>query len=229
MIRSSRPRPGLGLALKACCATALAIAGSAAPAQLAPGYSGHPGIRYMGEEEVWYAIRQLGDCLARSRQAASAALLSTTPGTPAETAATRRLLGHNTSCLQPNSRMAAPRNIIRGAVAEGMYRNHFGAPPPAEPIDPEADADRPPLPLLVDFATCFAQVRPQSVHDLLTTTRLGTRAEHEAFARLAPELGQCLTAGVRFQFGAPLIRLALAEALYQRTLRVRPLPQGARQ
>jgi hypothetical protein len=197
---------------------------AAAPAQLSPGYSGFSGIRYMGQEEVWWSIRQLGDCLARTRRTAAIALLATTPGTAQETAATRALLGNNTSCLQPNSRMRAGRDVIRASVAEGLYRRNFTAPPPAQRFQ-EPEADAPPLPLLVDFASCYVQTHPAEAHNLLAATRLGSREEHEALRALAPTLGQCLAAGVRFEFPAPLVRLALAEALYQRARRLMPMQQ----
>ncbi len=199
-------------------AAAAALAALAAPAaaQLAPSYSGHSGIRYMGNEETWWTIRQLGDCLARTRQRAALALLATRPGTAEEAAASRALLGNNTSCLRHAARLTVGRDIIRGAVAEGLYRSQVSAPPPPEPLDEKAAAAGPPLPLLADFGQCFAQVRPNEVHSLLTTTRLGTRDEHAALVALAPELGQCFPAGLTISFPAPIVRLALAEAIFHR-------------
>jgi|GEM_PF-2950880 len=212
-------------------AALLAVAGFAgsAQAQLSPGYSGHSGIRYMGGEESWWTLRQLGDCLARSGTAASQALLATRPGTAAETAATRSLLRRYSLCLRHANRLSAPRNLIRGAVAEGLYRSTFAAPPPAQALDPEEEANRPPLPFVTDFATCFAKVRPAEVHALLTTTRLGTSDEHAAFERLAPQLGQCIPQGVTLTgVPAPQVRLALAEAIYQRAVAAAPRRQRNR-
>ena len=208
-------------------AAAAAVVASSAAAQLAPGISGHPGIRYMGEEEIWWSIRQLGDCLARTRRSASMAMLATVAGSPEEDRATRAVLGNNTSCLQPNSRMRVGREVIRAAVAEALYRRNFAGPPPAQPFqEPEGGA---PVPLLLDFAQCYAQTRPAEVHQLLATTRLGSRDEHQALARLAPTLGSCLVAGVRFEFSAAVVRLALAEALYQRARLLLPMqPQRVR-
>ena len=53
---------------------------TSAPAQLAPGYSGQSGVRSLGDSDTWFAIRQLGHCLARLKTAESRALVLAEPG-----------------------------------------------------------------------------------------------------------------------------------------------------
>ena len=212
---------------------ALCLGAAAAPAQLAPGYSGFSGIQYMGNEEAWWSLRQLGACLARTRPRASETLLATRAGTAEEAAASRALLGNNTSCLQPNSRMSVTRDLLRGVVAEGLYTRRYTAAPPAlaeAPDDvPAIGADGKPIgiPILVSFARCFAAIRPGEIHSLLTTTRLGSRPEHEAIGAMAPDFGRCIPAGARVNFQAPIVRIVLAEALYHRA-RAAAAQQGGR-
>src|SRR5690242_9446879 len=57
-----------------------------ASAQIAPGYSGFSGggIEYMGNEEVWQALRVFGSCYARVNAAHALELLGHEPGTPGE-------------------------------------------------------------------------------------------------------------------------------------------------
>lgn len=209
-----------------CAAAAILVAPAPAAAQLAPGYSGYSGIRYMGDEEVWWTIRQLGDCLARGRRRAALALVGTRPGSPEEAVATRAVLGTNTTCMRQSGRMTLGRDIIRGVIAEGLYRSSGAAPPPPQAFDETAVPEG--LPLLVDFARCFAQVRPAEIHNLVATTRLGTREEQQALIALAPHMGQCFPAGATFSFPAPAIRLAFIEALYHRASAAAPRQQRGR-
>ena len=212
----------------------IALTGTAS-AQLAPGYSGQSGVQYMGNEEVWWSLRQLGGCLARTRPRASETFLATQPGTPAEAAASRALLGTNTSCLQPNSRLSVTRDLLRGVVAEGLYTRTVTAPPPALATAPDdvpaigRDGKELRIPILVSFARCYVAMRPNEVHNLLTTTRLGTRAEHEAIGTMAADFGQCLRAGARVNLQAPVVRIVLAEAIYHRARAAgAAAPQGRR-
>jgi hypothetical protein len=119
--------------------------------------------------------------------------------------------------------MSITRDILRGVVAEGLYTRTAAAPPPALAAAPDdvpvigPDGRELRIPALVSFARCFAAIRPNEVHNLLTTTRLGTRPEHEAIGAMASEFGQCLPAGVRVNLQAPIVRIVLAEAIYHRS------------
>jgi hypothetical protein len=183
---------------------------SPANAQLSTGHSGQDGVRYMEDEEMFSVIRNMGQCFGQRKQALAARFLATTPGTPQEGTAVRALLGNSTSCTPRNSRLSLPRDIIRGAVAEAMYRRaHAGSPPAGAGAATPTSATT-----LVDFSRCVVEQNPREVHDLLTTTRLGSREEHAAVVRLAPRLRQCLPSSKNLEVVAPLLRLSLANALY---------------
>jgi hypothetical protein len=205
-------------------AAACAIVAAAAPAraQLAPTYSGSEGVSYMGQEETFSAIRQLGTCLVQRRQQDASALLATAPGSQQEASAVRVLIGRHTACAPRNSRMGLPRDVIRGSIAEAMYRRLGLAAPSADPTAPR-DGAKPES--LVEFARCVVRASPQEVHDLLTSTRLGTRAEHQAMLSMAPQLRGCLPSSDNLQLAAPLVRLSLADALYDRARRAPPAQQ----
>ena len=116
--------------------------------------------------------------------------------------------------------MQASTVMIRGAIAEGLYKKDNSAPPPAvkvaQPaaIAKGAESSIQPYRLLADFSRCLAASHPDAVHRLLTTTRLGEAASGEAIAALAPDFDECLPPNVRIEFPPGELRLALAEALY---------------
>jgi hypothetical protein len=201
--------------LLAAAALAAPFCGTPAAAQLSTGHSGHEGVRYMEDEELFSVIRTMGSCFAQRKQAQAAGFLATAPGSAPEGRAVRALLGNSTSCTPRGSRMSLPRDIIRGAVAEAMYLRTHPAPPAAEEKAAPATA-----PSLADFTRCVVLRHPREVHDLLATTRLGTREEHEAVVRLAPLLRACLPSSKQLEVVAPLLRLALADALYDRARRL---------
>jgi hypothetical protein len=173
----------------------------------------------MDDEETFSVIRGLGECLVQRKQAHAASFLATTPGSGDEGKAVRALLGNSTSCTPRNSRLSLPRDIIRGAVAEAMYRRSYRAAPPVG----ESGAVRPAGALdLAEFSRCVVLSSPQEVHALITGTLLGSREEYDAVVRFAPQMQQCLPKSKSPQMVAPLVRLALADALYGRALRVSP-------
>lgn len=200
-------------------ALALAISGSmlaAAPALaqggLAPGYSGQSGTRYLPLSDSWFTIRQLGACLAQQKLEPSRAMLAAVPGSPEEDRAVHQLIGRETSCLRGAHSLQFTRDMLRGSVAEALYqRGNQGPPPPASSED-AAVTD------FAGFAGCIVAARPAQVHELLTTTRLGTDEERRLVARMAPEMGPCLPQGVELSLQPPLVRLALAEAIYRASI-----------
>lgn len=220
--------------MRAFALAALAIAasgGSPAAAQLAPGYSGSSGVVYAGEEEMWWSMRQMGECLSSSKADRARALLATMPNSAEERGASRALLGNSATCLRHLTRRALPTALLRGLMAEGLYESSAGAAGSALKPVPDAPVAERPAPKralsLRSFARCFAARRPDEVHRLLTATRLGTREELAELSQVASGFHLCLPEGAGFNEAAPLVRVALAEALY---LRLYPVEgqQGAR-
>ena len=192
-------------------AAAAALLAAPAPAQIAAGYSGIPGVRRLPQSDLWFAIRQLGHCLARRTELARE-LLTTPMGSAEESRAIDGLMGRETSCLLNASRIRFTNIHLRGAIAEALYEREFRGPPPVD----QAALDDPEQGRRLGFAGCFAARRPDAIHRLLARSRLGDNSEHEILTELAPELAQCLPAGERVELDAPFTRMLLAEALYMR-------------
>jgi len=200
--------------------------GSAAGAQLAPGQSGFSGVRQLPQSEAWFGIRQMGVCLVQTRREQARSLLEAAPGSPEAAGALNAMIGRETSCLRNASRIRFRSDFLRGAIAEAFYKRDFRSPPPAVDsaqlrMEPDGSYS------LADFADCFAARRPDAVHRLLTTTRLGDNDEVEAMSAMVPEFMTCLPPGTgsEVNFTAQTTRTALAEAMYRRTRPVQSAQQ----
>ena len=201
----------------------MGLAPVSAQAQLSPGTSGFSDqARTLANDDSLRAIRDLGNCLARTKIALARAFVSTTPGTSAEVAASRALIGKNTACLSLASRARMPIWLLRGVVTEALYKNQqptalpkVGTPLPAT-LSAQAGQSEP-YALLADFSRCFAATHPDELHYLLTQTRIGTKEERAAFTGVQETFGSCLPARVKLGFDPMDIRFALAEAAYRRS------------
>jgi hypothetical protein len=201
---------------------------ASASAQLSPGTSGFSDEpRTLTDDDSLRAIRDLGNCLARTKVALARTFVSTTPGTPAEVAASRALIGKNTACLSLASRARMPIWLLRGVVTEALYRNHqpaalsrVGDPLPATFSTQAVQSE--PYALLADFSRCFAASHPDKLHYLLTQTRVGTKEEKAAFTSMEETFGSCLPNRVKLGFDPMEIRFGLAEAAYRRSATALP-------
>ena len=146
----------------------LAAAPVAAPAQVAPGYSGQSGTLMLDASDSWFSIRQLGPCLARSKRLHAKALLSAEPASAEEDRQVRALIGRESACLRGANVLTFTRAHLRGTLAEALYRLEYRATPAPVP-----DWSRP-VNDFEGFAQCVAAARPVDAHQLLATTRLGT-------------------------------------------------------
>lgn len=201
------------------------VASAPAAAQLSTSRSGVPGVREASLDEFYWSMRQLGDCLAERKPADSRALVTSAIGSATEQRLSKALVGRGTSCLRHLSRMGTSTDMLRGAIAEGLYAREVSTPPAPRPAP--APLGLPaglgaahmamliPRTRLADFARCYASAHPAAVHDLLATTRLGDDKERAAIARMAADFGPCLPADVEVSIDPPSVRLALAEALYR--------------
>jgi hypothetical protein len=191
---------------------ALWLAAVPAQPQIAPGRSGTSGVRYLPEPDGWFAIRQLGLCIAQSKRDNARAFIAATPNSEEEDRLVQALIGSETSCLRNANYLVFTRDYLRGSVAEALYHRDYGSPPPAAPAESEQVDVRD----LRSFALCFAMVRPDLVHRLISTTRLGQDEEGEAMSGMSGEFGQCLPAGLTLNLNPQEVRVALAEAIYRR-------------
>jgi hypothetical protein len=205
-------------------AAAAVLASTAGNAQLASGYSGFSsGPRQGTTEEFWFSLSRLGDCFGHTKGSQSQALLATQPSSIEEAKAVQAMLGRYTACLRHADQMRATTNLVRGAIAEGLYKRQVRVPaaaievprPPA--VDQETSATLVPFRVLADFSRCFAARNPDRVHRLVLETRLGTTESNAAVAALDPLASECLPPNLKIQFEPNDIRLSLVEALFKRS------------
>ncbi len=209
------------LLLPACLAAILA-SGSPGFAQVAPTYSGTSTMQTYSGNSVMQDLSNVGSCLVRRKAAQSDAFVAAPMGSPAETAAYKALVGRGTSCLRDLSSMNVARTLMRGAIAEALYKTRFSgrAPTALASSGTGASAD-----LVSQFADCYARANPQQVHSLVMGTRITSKEERAAVARMATGFGPCLPSGVRVEVQPTVFRLAFIEALY-RAAAANPAPQA---
>jgi hypothetical protein len=195
-------------------AAAVAIGASmAAPAaaQLAPGRSGSSTMQYVGGEEVWRDVEAFGACYAGTERKDALKLIATEPGSRAEAETYRELFRKPyQSCLGDIVELRAPHTMIRGAIAEGLYRKGIPLPPELALPAPQPAQVR----NLAGAARCYVAMHPDEARRLLETGP-GSRKEHDAVVSLMPEFGKCVPEQAKFGFAATLIRYRIAEALYR--------------
>ena len=112
------------------------FAGTAAPAQIAPGVSGSSSTTTMDDGEAWRTLRAFGSCYASRNLDDALALIATPPGSRAEAETYRRLFRRDNQCVGDNTDLRMPVVMVRGAIAEGLYKN--GAALPASLACPPA-------------------------------------------------------------------------------------------
>ncbi len=193
-------------------------------AQIAGPFSGTSTAQYIGGDAVLEDFSRVGKCHAVTTRAKSEAFIAAAIGTPEEAAAYKQLIGKNTTCLADLTRLRTSRAILRGAIAEGLYKLRFAA---GAPLSPQLIAPaQPPQTVIGQFADCYARAHPQEVHRLLTSTRIASKDEHVAFLKMAPGFGACLPAGQQVALRPSIARFGLAEALYRATLAGQPALAG---
>lgn len=204
-MRPDLMRPaGFGLAL-----AALFGGACAASAQLAPGRSGTSTLTYLSNEESMVALQQFGRCYAKQETAKALRLISTEPTSKAEAQTYIALFRkQNQSCLGDVNELSMDLPLVRGAIAEGLYRNGGALPPTLMQSAPGPAEVR----NLAGAARCYAASRREEVRKLLDS-RAGSRKEFDSVSGLMPDFYKCVPGGAKFNFSATVIRFRLAEAL----------------
>ena len=192
-----------------------------APAQIAPGYSGSSSTTYgIDATEFWRTIRGFGACFAKEKPADALALIATAPDSKEEAAVFKRISrGESQTCLTDTS-LRVPVPLIRGAIAEGLYKRGVAVPaglllpPPAPGM---------PIRTLGDAARCYTAAHRDEVRALLAETAAGSKKERAALDRMAADFWLCLPKFAQKRgFNPTQIRFRLAETL----LRI-PAPAAA--
>lgn len=194
-------------------ALALGVTTAPAMAQIAPGYSGSSdgGVDYMGNEEIWQALRVFGTCYARVNAPHALELIGTEPGTQAERDAVRRAIRDPQNCFGYVVRVRAPYATLRGAVAEGLFRRRVAIPAALRQAPPARGTESRNI---YEAARCVAAAQGDRVRGLLATS-MGSRGEREAAsALLSGPFRQCVPPEAGTLAMSPMyVRYLLAEAL----------------
>jgi hypothetical protein len=195
-------------------AAALACAG-AASAQLAPGRSGSSTTKYLSSEESMVALVVFGRCYAKQQPEKAMRLIATEPTSRAEAQTYIELFRKSDeACLGDVSSMSIDLPLVRGAIAEGLYRSNVALPPALMQTAPAPAEVR----NLAGAARCYTAAHRQEVRALLAETKAGSRKEFDAVSRLMPDFYKCVPGGAKFNFSATVIRFRLAEALLRTSI-----------
>ena len=191
---------------------ALFAAAAPAWAQIAPGMSGRSTTDVIEDNgEFWRTLVAFGNCYADRSAERAFALLATEPGSRDEQQAFRRLFGRGTnSCLHETTLVGLSRAMVRGAIAEGLYRRRTAVPDDLRlpPIEPAA------VRTLSEAARCYTAAHGAEVEALVAGSRAGSRREFEQLSAMADDIFACMpeTAAGR-SFDPTLLRYRLVEAL----------------
>lgn len=185
-------------------------AAQAGSAQIPSSRSGHSGVEYLSNEDSMITLIEFGDCYAKRETKKALRLIATTPSSREEAKTYVALFrGSNQYCLGNVSRLSADLAFVRGAIAEGLYRNKVPVPAalmqtvpaPAQVTD------------LSGVARCYIGTHRAEATRLLTETRPGSRKEYDALGKMMPDFFKCVPGDTKFSFPATVIRFRLAEAL----------------
>jgi len=203
-------------------ATAL-LPSSTAQAQIAPGLSGSSTTTYTSNPtELWQTLRGFGTCFAGQSEAAAWELIATDPDSKAEAAVYKRMSkGNIKNCLSDTS-LRVPVPLVRGAIAEGLYKRGVAVPTELRQEPPPVGT---PIRKLSEAARCYAANRRAEAEKLLAETAPGSKEELAALKTMADDFWSCLPDEAQKRtFNPTQIRYRLAEAL----LRM-PQPAGAQE
>lgn len=206
-----------------------AVVATAAAAQIAPTMSGSSSMSYLGQDQFWGVVSEFGTCYAVTNKSDALTLIATAPNSPEE-AETYRKLFHKSynSCLGDVVELRGVTvGMMRGAIAEGLYRKRVALP--ANLIQPAPKfGETGQIHNLSQAALCYTAAHAAEGQALILTTRPGSRKEFDAVMAMMPEFGRCVPAGARnTAFDATQIRFRVAEALL-RTGHQPPPPSYAR-
>ncbi|HST35191.1 MAG TPA: hypothetical protein VLK25_00980 [Allosphingosinicella sp.] len=164
-------------------------------------------------------IRHSVGCVVNRARGSAQLLLRTLPDTNDEH---RLIYGPISARLDQCSWMGVEISnvLLRGAIAEILYKAAFSSPPPAEsaarvpPLRwPDRHSTAATLAPIYELGRCVVADGPHQVHQLVATEPYSD-AESAALRQLRPLLGPCLPEGMTFSTNPQTLRAVFAEALY---------------
>lgn len=176
-----------------------------------------------GDARARQFVKDFGTCIAEDRDAAN--VLREIPESEQSNDALFALAEGQSNCVRQDDRLRYAPRFLRGPIAEYWFKKHFsdaaGTPRPIavypEPSNEALDRLGPEEKsgvIMIDVAQCVARGNPSGTAALFYT-EVGSAAETEAFAVLAPVLSGCVPPGVQLQFGKFQLRGFLAEGAYR--------------
>ena len=193
-------------------AGAVVLTAASASAQIAPGQSGSSStIVFTDNGEAFRTLNAFAACYARLNSARALELIATEPATREEAQTYRRLFSRdNMSCLGENTELRMPVAMVRGAIAEGLYKGGIALPPNLVQAAPAPGEVR----TLSEAARCYTATHREQVRVLVEQTTAGSRREFEALGEIAGGFFQCVPETARGRrFDPTQVRFRLAEAL----------------
>ena len=156
-------------------------------------------------------VRTFGNCYASNSTARAWRLIATEPGSREEAQTYRELFRRDSqACIGENTELRVPVYLVRGAIAEGLYRRRVAVPAGLRVPLP---APGTPVRTLSDAARCFVAGAP-IVRGRSSKGPRRQQPEFEALRDMAPAFFHCVPEPARNrQFDPTQIRYRLAEAL----------------
>lgn len=188
----------------------LSLLAPAASAQISHGASGSSTMSYLSNEEGLQEVVAFGECYVKQSPEKALRLIATQPASMDEARTYKSLFSkHYQSCLGDVTRLSADMALIRGAIAQGLYKRKVQVPAALMQTAPSVAQVR----NVSDAARCYVATHADEARRVVTETKVGSRREHDEVVKLMPDFFKCVPDGARVQFTATLVRLRLAEAL----------------
>lgn len=174
-----------------------------------------------GEQRAQVTMNAYAACLVERDRGDTEEFVATEPGSEQETKVGRNISDED--CLSTGE-LSFRASLLRGGIYEALYRTDFKqaadgvparvrlqyAPRPVGELNPNERQ----YVALRQFADCATRANPDGVRAVLLS-RVASHQEREAFTRINPSLGGCVTQGVKLTFSYPTLRGLLAETLYR--------------
>lgn len=176
-------------------------------------------------KEARLSVGRFAECIVRKEGAASATLVLSDPGTPAEDAAVATLAKSIKACDRAvrNMGLFPGRTLFRGAVAERLWLKHvlaFGPGGTAKEYQPGAPEFAAGFDLAGDMKDnyrtyfCVVYSDPDGVDKLIRTSPTSA-SEEAAFNVLSGLTTRCMQRALPATFDRSIVRALLAEQLYR--------------
>jgi hypothetical protein len=189
---------------------ALSLLASSASGQISNGASGSSTMFYLNREQAMEEVVGFGSCYAKESTEKALRLIATRPSSREEAQTYVALFKRPyQACLGDVTRLGATLPLVRGAIAQGLYKRKIPVPAALMQTAPAPAQVR----NLSDAARCYLASHREDARSLVDGTKVGSRKEYDAVMKLLPEFLKCVPSGAKGEFTATLVRFRLAEAL----------------